>query len=82
MDKSNDKTRVVILTSNFKITGNIYKFKDVRLTDYISEAGSFIAVTSAMVEDLLGHHILNSDFLNILKNSIEIIFPEDQLEKN
>jgi hypothetical protein len=81
MDKSHDKTRVVILTNNFRITGNIYKFKEVRLTDCISESGSFIAVTFAEVKDHFGHHILTSDFLNVLKNSIEIIFPEDQLKK-
>ncbi len=81
MDQSHDKTRVVILTGNFRITGDIYKFKDIRLTDCISEAGSFIAVTSAVVVDHLGNYILNTDFLNIQKSKIEIIFLEDQFFK-
>ena len=75
MSNSEDITKVIILTRSFRITGNISLISGARLTDYTSEAKTFIAVTDAEVRDHNCNHILSSSFINVHRDQIEIIMP-------
>jgi hypothetical protein len=77
MDKPEEKTRVMILTGNYRITGAINLFPGARLTDYIVDAKPFIALTDAEVTDRDGRRILTTSFLNVQRNRIELIIPEE-----
>ncbi len=79
MNDQTDKTKVIILTTNHRIKGNISLYSNVRLTDYIVEAKPFIAVTDAEVKDINGYLIFNASFLNVQKDRIEIIVPADRI---
>ncbi len=70
-----DRSEVVIFTDTFCIRGKITLVPGARLTDYIVEANSFIAVTEAEVKDKTGNLILTTPFLNINRDRIEIILP-------
>ena len=79
MNEYNARTRVVILTANYRIEGDIAHFPDARLTDYIVGAKQFIAVTDADVfhhDDTLA---FSTSFLNVQRDQIEIIMPLDQI---
>ncbi len=75
MSTEEGKTQVIILTPYYRIIGNIAHFSDARLTDYMVEAKSFIAVTNAEVMGHDGSRIFSTDFLNVQRESIEIITP-------
>jgi hypothetical protein len=75
MNEHEDKMKVTILTGNYRITGVIELFQGARLTDYLVEAKSFIAVTNAEVLDNQNQKVLTSSFLNIHRDNIEIILP-------
>ena len=75
MNEHEDKMKVTILTGNYRITGVIKLFQGARLTDYLVEAKSFIAVTNAEVLDNQNQKVLTSSFLNIQRDNIEIILP-------
>ena len=76
-NQSEDKMRVSIFTGNYRITGVIELFQGARLTDYLSEAGFFIAVTDAEVSDRDNQKILTSSFLTVHRDNIEIMLPAD-----
>ena len=65
MDEHEDKRKVTILTGNYRITGVIELLQGARLTDYLVEAKSFIAVSNAEVLDSQNQKVLTSSFLNI-----------------
>ncbi len=75
MNEREDKMKVTILTGNYQVTGVIELFQGARLTDYLAEAGSFIAVTNAEVSDKENRKIFSLSFLNVHRDNIEIIFP-------
>ena len=79
-DEISSTTRVVILTANYRMTGDIAKFSDSRLTDYINEARRFIAVTDAEVSVRDGGLIFRTPFLDVLSDSIEVITPAAMVE--
>jgi len=79
LGEQTDKTEVVILTAQHRIKGNISLYLNARLTDYIVEAKSFIAVTDAEVTDINGTLIFHTSLLNVQKNHIEIIVPADMI---
>lgn len=72
-----EKTKVIILTANYRIRGDIALLPDARVTDFIVNARDFIAVTDAEVSDSSGRPLLTSSFLNIQKQWIEAIMPSD-----
>ena len=76
MTKRDDKTHVTILTENYRIVGDIHLVAGARLTDYLTEAKSFIAVTDAQVTDHSGREILNTAFVNVNRDRVEIIVPD------
>ena len=77
MNEHEDKMKVTILTGNYRITGVIELFQGARITDYLVEAKSFIAVTNAEVLDNQNQKVLTSPFLNIQRDNIEIILPAE-----
>lgn len=75
------KTRVLILTDLYRIKCSLNIMPGVRLTDYIRSESNFIAVTSAEVYSIEGNKlILAADFMDLNKNSIQIITPSDMIE--
>ncbi len=71
-------TRVTILTSSYRIKGNIDLLPGSRLTDYMAGAKHFIAVTNAEVYELEigGQRLMAVPFLNVSTEHIQIIAPE------
>jgi hypothetical protein len=71
------KTRVTILTSSYRVRGYIDLVPGARLTDYITDAKDFIAVTNAEVWELVpgGRPVATAPFINVSRGHIEIIFP-------
>jgi len=75
MNEREDKMKVTIFTKNYQVTGVIELFQGARLTDYLAEAGSFIAVTNAEILDKENQKKIAASFLNVHRDNIEIIFP-------
>ncbi len=69
------RTDVVILTENYRIRGEIALAPDERVTDYVTSAKNFIAVTQAEVRAIDGRIIFNTEFLNVHRDHIELIAP-------
>ena len=75
MTDDESKTRVTILTSTYRIKGNIDLLQGARVTDYMAEAKAFIAVTDAEVWEIVGRQVFTAPFLNVNRDHIEIIAP-------
>ena len=71
-------TRVTILTSSYRIKGNIDLLPGSRLTDYMAEAKDFIALTNAEVYELEigGRQLMSMPFLDVSVSHIQVIAPE------
>jgi len=71
------KTKITILTSTYRIKGYIDLVPGARVTDFMAEARDFIAVINAEVWELQvgGRQILSAPFLNVSRDHIEIILP-------
>ncbi len=78
MGPNEQRTRVTILTSSFRIKGFIELLPSARVTDYMREAREFIAVTDAEVWDLQlgGRLIVSAPFLDVSRAHIQIITPQ------
>ena len=72
-----EKTKVTILTSSYRIKGYIELVPGARITDYMAEARDFIAVTHAEVWELQvgGRQVLSAPFTNVSRAHVEIILP-------
>lgn len=76
MMADNDKTKVLILTSSYRIKGNIDLLPGARVTDFLDAAKDFIAVTDAEVYQAEGSsHILAAPFINVSRSHIQIVTP-------
>ncbi len=73
------KQKVYIFTHQFEIIGDLNMFQGVRLTDYMNESNTFISVTSAEICRRGGEMIMKAKFMNVRKDEIEIIVPEDMI---
>jgi hypothetical protein len=71
------RTKVTIFTGTYRIKGYIDLIPGARITDYMTEAKEFIAVTNAEVWDpeLGGRQIITAPFLNVSREHIQIIAP-------
>jgi hypothetical protein len=76
---SETKTRIIILMKSFRITGSIDLLPGVRISDYLMECRDFMAVTDAEVWNLEGRKLLASSFLDVNREHIDMIMPEDTL---
>jgi hypothetical protein len=72
-----EKTKVTILTSTYRIKGFIDLLPGARITDYMSEARDFFAVTNAEVWELQpgGRQVASGSFINVSRAHIEVIMP-------
>lgn len=77
MSADEARTKVTIFTGTYRIKGYIDLIPGARITDYMSEAKEFIAVTQAEVWDpeLGGRQIITAPFLNVSREHIQIIAP-------
>ena len=75
MAADENKTRVTILTSTYRIKGNIDLLPGARVTDFMAEAKGFIAVTEAEVWEIVGRQVFTAPFINVNRDTIEIIAP-------
>lgn len=71
------KTKVTILTSTYRVRGYIDLLPGSRVTDFMTQAKEFIAVTNAEVWELQpgGRPVASAPFINVSRDHIEIIFP-------
>lgn len=75
MENSENRIKVMILTGTYRVKGFIDIVPGARVTDYMVEAKDFIAVTDAEVRDLNDRHIMNTTFLNVSRQHVQIISP-------
>lgn len=77
MPADQTKTKVTIFTGSYRIKGYIDLIPGARVTDYMSEAKDFIAVTDAEVWELQlgGRQIIAAPFLNVSREHIQVIAP-------
>jgi hypothetical protein len=72
-----DRTKVTILTSSYRVRVYIDLVPGARITDFMAESRAFIAVTQAEVWELVpgGRQVASAPFLNVSRDHIEIIMP-------
>lgn len=70
-----NKTKVTILTDTYRIKGNIELLPGARITDYMTEAKEFIAVTDAEVWEVVGRQVFTAPFVNVNRDHVQIISP-------
>ena len=70
-----NKTKLTILTDTYRIKGNIELLPGARITDYMTEAKEFIAVTDAEVWEVVGRQVFTAPFVNVNRDHIQIISP-------
>jgi hypothetical protein len=70
-------TKVLILTHHYRIRGAIALAPGVRLTDFLVQSKSFVAVTDATVTDLEGREILTTAFMDVNRDQIQVITPAE-----
>lgn len=72
-----NRTRITIFTSAYRIKGYIDLLPGARVTDYMTEAKAFIAVTDAEVWELEigGRQLIAAPFLNVSLEHIQVVAP-------
>ncbi len=75
MADDDSRTKVTILTANYRIKGYIDMIEGARVTDYFIEAKEFIALTDAEVWETGGRQVCVAPFLNISRDHIQVIIP-------
>ena len=77
MPTAENRTKVIILTGNLRIRGYIDVLPGARVTDFVVEAKSFIAVTDAEVfePELGGRLVLAAPFIDVNRQHIQVIAP-------
>jgi hypothetical protein len=78
---SETKTKVVILMGNYRVIGSIDLLPGARVTDFLMECREFMAITDAEVWDLNSRKLFASSFMNVNRDRIELIMPEDTVTK-
>ena len=71
------RTKVTIFTGSYRIKGFIDLLPGSRVTDYMTGAKEFIAVTDAEVWELEvgGRQLMAAPFLNVSRAHIQVIAP-------
>ena len=72
-----NRTKVAIFTASYRVTGYIDLIPGARITDFMMEARSFIAVTDAVVWELEagGRQLLTAPFINVSREHIQVVAP-------
>lgn len=71
------RTKVIVITGHYRIVGSVDLLPGSRVTDFLSESREFIAMTDAEVWGMDGRKLFASSFLNVNRDLIELIMPED-----
>lgn len=69
------------MTGNYRIVGSVDLLPGARVTDFLSESRDFIAVTDAEVWGMDGRKLFASTFLNINRDRIELVMPEETVSQ-
>ena len=71
------RTKVTIFTASYRIKGFIDLIPGARVTDYMTGAKEFIAVTDAEVWEMEigGRQLMAAPFLNVSRDHIQVIAP-------
>ena len=71
------RTKVTIFTAAYRVKGYIDLIPGARVTDFMTQAKPFIAVTDAEVWELEvgGRQLLQAPFLDVSREHIQIIAP-------
>jgi len=72
-----NKKLITILTGSYRVKGYITLTPGARVTDYMVDAKGFIALTNAEVWELDGRQVITGPFLNISREHIQLVIPED-----
>jgi hypothetical protein len=75
MAEEESRTKVTLLTANYRIKGYIDMIAGARVTDYFIEAKGFIALTDAEVWETGGRMVFTVPFLNVSRDHIQVIAP-------
>ena len=77
LEAERSRTSVTILTNTYRIKGTIDLLPGARMTDYIMDSKSFIAVTDAEVWEMAsgGRKVLEAPFINVSRDQIQVIAP-------
>ena len=74
MGARENQTKVVILTTSYRIKGYIDVLPGARVTDYMVGAKGFIAVTEAEVWSITGNGlVLAAEFIDVARDQIQVI---------
>lgn len=76
MSEEDPKTKVIILTSNYRIRGQIHLQPGARVTDFMIDSKNFVAVTHVEIWGHDGRLIMSAPFINVSRDHIEIITPD------
>ena len=71
------RTKVTIFTATYRIKGYIDLLPGARVTDFMTGAKEFIAVTEAEVFELEigGRQLMSAQFINVSRDHIQVIAP-------
>jgi len=71
------RTKVTIFTGSYRIKGYIDLLPGSRVTDFMTGAKEFIAVTEAEVFELEigGRQLMSAQFINVSRDHIQVIAP-------
>ncbi len=77
MAADESRTKVTIFTGSYRIKGYIDLLPGSRVTDYMTGAKEFIAVTDAEVFELEigGRQLMSAPFINVSREHIQVIAP-------
>ena len=77
MPGEESRTKITIFTGSYRVKGYIDLIPGARVTDYMTEAKPFIAVTDAEVWELEvgGRQLMSAPFLNVSREHIQVIAP-------
>ena len=80
MHTSKDRTRCVIMTTGWRIEGDIHVLAGSRLTDSLnSRTKDFFAVTDAIISDAQsGAELHRPSYVAINREAISVIFPLEE----
>jgi len=70
-------TKVTIFTGSYRIKGYVDLVPGARLTDYMTEAKDFIAVTNVEVYEAVlgGRQVLTAPFINVSRDHVQLVAP-------
>ncbi len=71
-----DNTKLTVFANGFRINGYGTVLPGARVTDYMNDSKTFIAITDATVWDVKdGRKVLSAPFLNINRSMVEFVVP-------